>query len=52
MAMRVFCSSVVHCWKSHFSKWKFQKVPLCITDMLVIDHKEKVSLINHKIICD
>ena len=29
-----------------------QKVPWSITDMLVIDHKEKVSLINHNIVCD
>ena len=38
--------------KDIFSHWRCQNVPLSITDMLVIDHKENVSLINHKIVCD
>ena len=29
-----------------------QNVSLSITNMFVLDHKEKVSLINHKIVCD
>ena len=29
-----------------------QNVPLSITNMFVIDHKENVSLIIHKIVCD
>ena len=33
------------------SIWQFQTVPLSITDMFVIDLK-KVSLINHKQLCD
>ena len=34
------------------SDWQSQKVPLSLTDKFVIDHKEKMSLINHKIVCD
>ena len=33
------------------SEWQCQKVLLSIIDMFVIDHKEKVSLINSKIVC-
>ena len=29
-----------------------QNVPLTITDMFVINHKENASLIKHKIVCD
>ena len=32
--------------------WQCQNVPLSITDMFVIDHKEKVSWINHQQFCD
>ena len=41
-------------WKVLSSNWRSQNVPLSITDpdMFVIDHKENVSLINHKIVCD
>ena len=34
------------------SKRQCQKVPLSITDMFVMDHKEKVSFINRKIVGD
>ena len=37
-------------WNS--SQRQCQNVALYINDMSVIDHKEKVSLINHKIVCD
>ena len=39
-------------WKAISSDWWCQNVPSSITDMFVIDHKEKVSLIYHKIVCD
>ena len=42
----------LYCLKVISSKRQRQKVPLSITDMFVIDHKENVSLINHKIVCD
>ena len=34
------------------SQRQCQKVELSMTDMFVIDHKEKLSLINHKLVCD
>ena len=34
------------------SQRQCQKVGLSMTDMFVIDHKEKLSLINHKLVCD
>ena len=40
-----------HCytvWKVISSNWQCQNVSLSITDMFVIEHKENVSLINHK----
>ena len=46
-------------WKVLFAVWKVipserqcQKLLLSITDMFVIDHKEKLSLINHKTVVD
>ena len=39
-------------WKVVSYDWRCQNVPLSIKDMFVIDHKENVYLINHKIICD
>ena len=39
-------------WKVIFSGWWCQNVTLSITDMFVIDHKENVSFIKHKIVCD
>ena len=45
---------VIHCLKSYFFQLAVSKCSniYCITDMFVIDHKENVSLINHKIVCD
>ena len=40
------------CLKVISSKRQCKKVPLFITDMFVTDNKEKVSLINHNIVCD
>ena len=39
-------------WKVISSDWRCQNVPLSITDVFVIDHKENVSLINHKMVSD
>ena len=39
-------------WKVISSDGQCQNVPLSITDMFVINHKENVSLFNHKIVCD
>ena len=39
-------------WKVISPDWQCQNVPSSIPDMFVIDHKEKVSLINHKQFCD
>ena len=38
-------------WKVISSDWWCQNVPLSIIYMFVLDHKEKGSLINHKIVC-
>ena len=35
-------------WKVISSVWRCENVPPLIIDMFVIDHKENVSLINHK----
>ena len=37
----------IHCLKSYSPDWRRQAVPLSLTDMFVIDHKENVSFINH-----
>ena len=41
----------VYCLKSNFFRLGYQNDTLSITDMFVIDHKENVSLINHKTVC-
>ena len=38
--------------KEIYSCWHYQNVPLSITDTFAIDQKEKVSLIDHNIVCD
>ena len=44
--------SSITVWKVISSNWRCQNVPLSITDMFGIDHKENVSLTNNKIVCD
>ena len=43
---------VINCLKSNYFLSTVPKVVLSITDTFVIDHKEIVLLINHKIVCD
>ena len=43
----------IRCLKSYFFSYlQCQKVPLSIPDLFVIDHREKLSLINQNIVSE
>ena len=49
LAFQLFNFKSYTVWKVISSNWRCQNVPLSITDMFVIDHKENVTLINNKL---